>query len=35
MMSDGNIAAWTLGATQPRIVGPSVMPATTSPMTRG
>ena len=34
-MSFGNRAAWTSGEKAPRIVGPSVMPATTSPITRG
>src|SRR4051794_32000906 len=34
-MSVGKIAACRPGASQPKIVGPSVMPATTSPITRG
>src|SRR4051794_8863780 len=34
-MSVGKIVAWSPGASQPKIVGPSAMPATTSPITRG
>src|SRR3954454_9836641 len=34
-MSVGKIVAWSPGASQPKIVGPRQMPATTSPITRG
>src|SRR3954471_3893019 len=34
-MSAGKIVAWRPGASQPKMVGPSVIPATTSPITRG
>src|SRR4051795_11422291 len=34
-MSAGKIAAWSPGASHPKIVGPRQIPATTSPITRG